>query len=73
VRLALLSDQHANDVAFRAVLEDVEHLGPGVTGVLPGDLVEPAVEFLLRSPEGIGDGLRRGAHGGLASSSGIPR
>jgi predicted phosphodiesterase len=27
VRLALLSDQHANDVAFRAVLEDVERLG----------------------------------------------
>ena len=27
MRLALLSDQHANDVAFRAVLEDVEHLG----------------------------------------------
>jgi predicted phosphodiesterase len=26
VRLALLSDQHANDVAFRAVLEDVERL-----------------------------------------------
>jgi putative phosphoesterase len=27
VRLALLSDQHANDVAFRTVLEDVEQLG----------------------------------------------
>jgi predicted phosphodiesterase len=27
VRLALLSDQHANDVAFRAALEDVEQLG----------------------------------------------
>jgi putative phosphoesterase len=27
VRLALISDQHANDVAFRAVLEDVERLG----------------------------------------------
>jgi predicted phosphodiesterase len=27
VRLALLSDQHANDVAFRAALEDVERLG----------------------------------------------
>jgi predicted phosphodiesterase len=27
VRLALISDQHANDVAFRAVLEDVEQLG----------------------------------------------
>jgi putative phosphoesterase len=27
VRLALLSDQHANDVAFGAVLEDVERLG----------------------------------------------
>jgi predicted phosphodiesterase len=27
VRLALLSDQHANDVAFRAVLDDVERLG----------------------------------------------
>jgi predicted phosphodiesterase len=26
VRLALLSDQHANDVAFRAALEDVERL-----------------------------------------------
>ena len=26
-RLALLSDQHANDVAFRAALEDVERLG----------------------------------------------
>ena len=26
MRLALLSDQHANDVAFRAVLEDVERL-----------------------------------------------
>jgi predicted phosphodiesterase len=27
VRLALISDQHANDVAFRAALEDVERLG----------------------------------------------
>jgi predicted phosphodiesterase len=27
VRLALLSDQHANDVAFRAALEDVQRLG----------------------------------------------
>lgn len=27
MRLALLSDQHANDVAFRAVLADVERLG----------------------------------------------
>jgi predicted phosphodiesterase len=27
VRLALISDQHANDVAFRAVLEDIERLG----------------------------------------------
>jgi putative phosphoesterase len=27
VRLALVSDQHANDVAFRAALEDVQRLG----------------------------------------------
>ena len=27
MRLALVSDQHANDVAFRAALEDVERLG----------------------------------------------
>lgn len=27
MRLALISDQHANDVAFRALLEDVERLG----------------------------------------------
>jgi putative phosphoesterase len=27
MRLALLSDQHANDVAFRAALADVEHVG----------------------------------------------
>lgn len=27
VRLALISDQHANDVAFRAALEDVERVG----------------------------------------------
>jgi len=27
VRLALISDQHANDVAFRAAVEDVERLG----------------------------------------------
>jgi putative phosphoesterase len=27
VRLALISDQHANDVAFRAALDDVERLG----------------------------------------------
>jgi predicted phosphodiesterase len=27
VRLALISDQHASDIAFRAVLEDVERLG----------------------------------------------
>jgi putative phosphoesterase len=27
VRLALLSDQHANDVAFRAAVQDVERLG----------------------------------------------
>jgi putative phosphoesterase len=27
MRLALISDQHANDVAFRATLEDIEQLG----------------------------------------------
>lgn len=27
MRIALLSDQHANDIAFRAALEDVERLG----------------------------------------------
>jgi predicted phosphodiesterase len=27
VRLALISDQHANDVAFRAALEDIERIG----------------------------------------------
>ena len=27
VRLALISDQHANDVAFRAVIEDIERVG----------------------------------------------
>jgi putative phosphoesterase len=27
VRLALISDQHANDLAFRAALEDIERLG----------------------------------------------
>jgi putative phosphoesterase len=27
VRIALISDQHANDVAFRAVVEDIERIG----------------------------------------------
>ena len=27
MRLALLSDQHGNDVAFRAVVEDIERIG----------------------------------------------
>jgi len=27
VRVALISDQHANDVAFRVALEDVERVG----------------------------------------------
>jgi putative phosphoesterase len=43
VRLALLSDQHANDVAFRAVLEDVERLGVEEIVCL-GDVVQGGSE-----------------------------
>lgn len=38
-RLALLSDQHGNDVAFRAALADVERLGVGEIVCL-GDVVQ---------------------------------
>ena len=43
VRLALLSDQHANDVAFRAALEDVERLGVEEVACL-GDVAQGGVE-----------------------------
>jgi putative phosphoesterase len=39
VRLALISDQHANDVAFRAVVEDIERIGAD-TVVCLGDVVQ---------------------------------
>jgi predicted phosphodiesterase len=39
VRLALLSDQHGNDVAFQAALEDVERLGVD-EAVCLGDVVQ---------------------------------
>jgi predicted phosphodiesterase len=42
-RLALLSDQHANDVAFRAALEDVERLGVEEIVCL-GDVVQGGSE-----------------------------
>jgi putative phosphoesterase len=42
-RLALLSDQHANDVAFRAALEDVERLGVEEIVCL-GDVVQGGAE-----------------------------
>lgn len=43
VRLALLSDQHGNDVAFRAALEDVERLGVEAVVCL-GDVVQGGSE-----------------------------
>ena len=43
MRLALLSDQHGNDVAFRAALEDVERLGPEQVVCL-GDVVQGGSE-----------------------------
>jgi putative phosphoesterase len=43
VRLALLSDQHANDVAFRAALEDVERLEVDEVACL-GDVVQGGSE-----------------------------
>jgi len=43
VRLALLSDQHGNDVAFRAVLADVERLGVEEIVCL-GDVVQGGSE-----------------------------
>jgi predicted phosphodiesterase len=43
VRLALISDQHANDVAFRATLEDVERLGLEEVVCL-GDVVQGGAE-----------------------------
>jgi predicted phosphodiesterase len=39
VRLALISDQHANDVAFRAALDDIERLGVDDTVCL-GDVAQ---------------------------------
>jgi predicted phosphodiesterase len=42
-RLALLSDQHGNDVAFRAALEDVERLGVDEIVCL-GDVVQGGTE-----------------------------
>jgi predicted phosphodiesterase len=42
-RLALLSDQHGNDVAFRAALEDVERLGVEEILCL-GDVVQGGTE-----------------------------
>jgi len=43
VRLALLSDQHGNDVAFRVALEDVERLGVQEIACL-GDVVQGGSE-----------------------------
>jgi putative phosphoesterase len=43
VRLALLSDQHANDSAFRAALEDVERLGVEAIVCL-GDVAQGGAE-----------------------------
>ena len=43
MRLALVSDQHANDVAFRAVLEDVERVGVEDVVCL-GDVVQGGAE-----------------------------
>jgi predicted phosphodiesterase len=43
VRLALLSDQHGNDIAFRAALEDVERLGVDEVVCL-GDVVQGGIE-----------------------------
>ena len=43
MRLALISDQHANDVAFRAVVEDLERLGVEEVVCL-GDVVQGGVE-----------------------------
>jgi putative phosphoesterase len=43
VRLALISDQHANDVAFRAAVEDVERLGVDAIVCL-GDVVQGGAE-----------------------------
>jgi predicted phosphodiesterase len=43
VRLALISDQHANDVAFRAVLDDVERLDVGEIVCL-GDTAQGGAE-----------------------------
>jgi predicted phosphodiesterase len=43
VRLALLSDQHGNDVAFRTALEDVERLGVEDVVCL-GDVVQGGTE-----------------------------
>jgi len=43
VRLALISDQHGNDVAFRAVLADVERLGVEEIVCL-GDVVQGGTE-----------------------------
>jgi predicted phosphodiesterase len=43
MRLALLSDQHGNDVAFRTVLEDVEGLGVD-EAVCLGDVVQGGTE-----------------------------
>ena len=43
MRLALLSDQHGNDVAFRAALEDVQRLGVDETVCL-GDVAQGGTE-----------------------------
>ena len=43
MRLALISDQHGNDVAFRAALEDVERLGVAEVVCL-GDVVQGGAE-----------------------------
>lgn len=43
MRLALLSDQHGNDVAFRAALEDVERLGVDEIVCL-GDVVQGGMQ-----------------------------
>lgn len=43
MRLALLSDQHGNDVAFRTVLEDVDRLGVEEVVCL-GDVVQGGAE-----------------------------
>lgn len=71
-RLALLSDQHGNDVAFRAALADVEQLGVDEIVCL-GDVAQGGTEPAQTLDRLAALGASSGPANGTARSSSPPR